>query len=316
MNKLIVIQTENKLKAVFLENDVVNPLSIDGNAEVSYSTDNADAVFSRLQHAVVGTFNLESLDGADISIILVSCGADTNITNKLYKVFLTVKESNVIYAEHILPYILLGAGKLKKQGNQSVQILDTYYHLEYHEQKLSCVQCEKQDEIFTVLDVIDFAQLLDFDINRIGPDEVLSKQIVELQKQLQNKNEKISEFSRQVEKNKSSLKKAKHDGMVDIIKFFKEYIIFDKYYYLDDAANNPDILQAFIDAGVDIDEKDKDGNTALMRAVKNNNYQAVKILIQNGANPRKKNNDYASALSLAGDDKKMVNIFEDAEAQR
>jgi len=66
-----------------------------------------------------------------------------------------------------------------------------------------------------------------------------------------------------------------------------------------------DILKIIIETGANINEKDKNGNTALMLAVTNNNLTNIirllfiKLLIDNGANLDEKNDEGKTAIILA-----------------
>lgn len=307
MNKIIVVQTKTYLQASYLEFDtVVKPLSIDGNKEITYSCETAETSFSRLEQAISETFNLESLDGADISVIVVVCGVESEMVNKLFKHLDTIHQCNMIYVEHVLPYILLGEGYFKKQDDQIVQILDTFYQVKNVGNKVTCSQITKPNKNITTLQADDFVQLYDFDTSSIGADEKLVKQVndlLEQNKKLTDQNlqyvESIDDLKKRSDNNKSTLRNAKFKGMMEMIEFFKQYKFFDDSFFIPDAASEPEVLQAFLNSGVDIDEKDKNGNTALMLAVRNNNYAKVKLLLENGANIWKKNNNKDTALSLA-----------------
>jgi len=73
------------------------------------------------------------------------------------------------------------------------------------------------------------------------------------------------------------------------------------------SFNHLDTLKIIIESGANINEKDKDGNNALMLVIINNNYTIdiklsfIKLLIYNGANLSEKNNDGKTALILASE---------------
>ena len=68
-----------------------------------------------------------------------------------------------------------------------------------------------------------------------------------------------------------------------------------------DLEENTDCVKALIDAGakVDVNAKDKDGNTVLMEAVKDGDMVRVTELIKNGADVNAKNKNGGTALMLA-----------------
>ena len=70
---------------------------------------------------------------------------------------------------------------------------------------------------------------------------------------------------------------------------------------LHEAAKNGDIkaLRWHLEQGVDIDQKDDGGNTALLLAAKNGHLKAVKWLYEKGANIDESNNEGDTALLLA-----------------
>lgn len=64
--------------------------------------------------------------------------------------------------------------------------------------------------------------------------------------------------------------------------------------------NNPEVVKTLINAGSDINAKDKYGDTALIRAVLfNRNSEVVKTLINAGADINAKNNEGKTALDFA-----------------
>jgi len=54
-----------------------------------------------------------------------------------------------------------------------------------------------------------------------------------------------------------------------------------------------------INAGADIDAQNKEGITALMNAVEEDNFEVIKVLLEAGADSNLKNKKGESALSLA-----------------
>lgn len=64
-------------------------------------------------------------------------------------------------------------------------------------------------------------------------------------------------------------------------------------------ADNPEILDLLVKAGADINEKDKDDNTPLMRAAARGLTNNAKYLINAGADLRAVNSHYRSALQIA-----------------
>jgi ankyrin repeat protein len=58
-------------------------------------------------------------------------------------------------------------------------------------------------------------------------------------------------------------------------------------------------IEALIDAGADPDAVDMGGVTPLHRAVRNRCAAAVKVLLERGADPRRKNRNGSTAAQLA-----------------
>ena len=63
--------------------------------------------------------------------------------------------------------------------------------------------------------------------------------------------------------------------------------------------NHPDILQAFLDRGMNIDNKNEHGNTALMFASIDCRVELVKLLLDQNANPDIQDNNGWTALLIA-----------------
>ena len=66
-----------------------------------------------------------------------------------------------------------------------------------------------------------------------------------------------------------------------------------------------------------LNEKDKDGNTALILASSNGNVEVVKYLIDSGANVNIKNNECKTALDLAEENgyEEIAEILKNAGAK-
>ena len=68
-------------------------------------------------------------------------------------------------------------------------------------------------------------------------------------------------------------------------------------------ANNPEILKLIIEAGVDVNARNEDGETALMEIMDESvNLECVKVLLSSGADPNLKDEDGKTALMKALDD--------------
>ena len=68
-------------------------------------------------------------------------------------------------------------------------------------------------------------------------------------------------------------------------------------------ANNPEILKLIIEAGVDVNARNEDGETALMEIMDEPvNLECVKVLLSSGADPNLKDEDGKTALMKALDD--------------
>ena len=72
--------------------------------------------------------------------------------------------------------------------------------------------------------------------------------------------------------------------------------------------NKIDSFTAILEAGVDVNAKDKDGNTALHYAALTGNKKAVTALIKNGADPAIENVRGETSLHLAQENKDAVVI--------
>jgi ankyrin repeat protein len=66
-----------------------------------------------------------------------------------------------------------------------------------------------------------------------------------------------------------------------------------------ETATSVEIIEAILDAGVNINLLTPNGHTALMAAAANNRYDTVKLLLQRGANAQLLDNTNSSALHYA-----------------
>src|SRR5512135_2236528 len=70
--------------------------------------------------------------------------------------------------------------------------------------------------------------------------------------------------------------------------------------FLNEAgAGNKERIELFIKAGMDVNAKDNDGNTALMRASAGDNFEMVRLLINKGADLNARDNAGYTALMFA-----------------
>lgn len=74
------------------------------------------------------------------------------------------------------------------------------------------------------------------------------------------------------------------------------------------------ILGTLINAGIDLDLQDYEGNTALIWAIRWRNLDALRLLLSSGANPRLKNDAGQTALQIAdkSGDMEIVQILHTA----
>jgi len=72
--------------------------------------------------------------------------------------------------------------------------------------------------------------------------------------------------------------------------------------------NHPDILQAFLNQGINIDVKDRNGWTALISASQHGHKQIVQLLLNHNADTDLKNNHGDAALDVTDDEdiKEMI----------
>ena len=76
---------------------------------------------------------------------------------------------------------------------------------------------------------------------------------------------------------------------------------------------NPEVLKALLEAGADVNAKNKDGVTPLMPAAGSNpNPEVLKALLEAGADAKAKNNEGKTALDYA----RMNEKLKDTEALR
>jgi ankyrin repeat protein len=67
---------------------------------------------------------------------------------------------------------------------------------------------------------------------------------------------------------------------------------------------NTDTVRELIQEGVDINQRDENGRTALMFAVMNSHYETMKVLLEHGADVQAKSDQGGTALmaaALSGD---------------
>ncbi len=307
MNKIIILLTKKYLQVAFQEDDKWCLLSIDGNKEIAYS-DEKD--FKRVIGAITGIFNLESLEEADVSSMIVVCGAETKIANKLNELLSSATENNMINMQHILPYVLLSKGLLKKDVNQTIRVFDTCYQLDYHEQNLDCFQLEESKAAEIVLEGCDFSSLFSFNSSMVGTDEKIVNQLSELKEQ----NKKIAEQNLQalnlvddLKKQNNNLKSQNdilkteiknlkpdnerlHKNIDDLRKGETTHTEAPQKMYTDSdlvfavRKNNIDEVRRLLKKVTNPDnERDVNGRTALMCAAINNNIEIAEELIRAGA---------------------------------
>lgn len=186
--KLIIIMTKTFISASFLEDGRFVPLSFDGNTKMSYAE---ETNFQGFLTAVLETFNLEKLEDADMSAILVVCGSKSEKANQLNSILSKLKRNSMISVEYVLPYILLSKGELKKEGSQIVSIFDSFYNLELSEKNLlECHLTDEKDDAIS-LNAGDFFPLFFADASKFGADEKLLYEKDEEIKQLKDKIKEI-----------------------------------------------------------------------------------------------------------------------------
>lgn len=192
--KLIITMTRTQISAAFLENGKPMPVSFDGNTKMPYE---GEKDFQKFCMAVSDTFNLENLDGADMSAILVVCGAENEKANELNALLSKLQGNSMIRAEYVLPYILASRGELKKDAGQCVAILDSAYALKNNEKNLlECAEAEKSEENALTLSANDFFPLFFVDASKFGMDE---KIIVQKDKEIAEKNSEIKRLQNERE---------------------------------------------------------------------------------------------------------------------
>lgn len=75
------------------------------------------------------------------------------------------------------------------------------------------------------------------------------------------------------------------------------------------AARAPEILKLLIKRGVDVSQRNHSSETALMIAVKNQCEACVQILMENGANPNRKNSNGINSFELAQNNHKILKLL-------
>lgn len=334
MNKIIILLTKEKIQSVYFDNGEYVPLSIDGNKIISYS-DEKD--FKRVVEAVTGTFNLEAIEDADFSFIIVVCGAEPQMANSLNKLLSSTAENNLLYVEHILPYILISKGLLNKNTVYTVKIIDTYYQLKLVGQNFEFVPVEKaySDEI--ILEARDFSALFSFNASYLGEEDNMKKQLVELKRQKEEATAQCSRYVQHIADLKGQADKnieyeveigAFKNQIADLKKQIKdlqaqnellkkdkghnsynsntrinnspqEELYSDFFYYVKkDDINNAELC---INAGINpnVREHDYGGRTALMIAAKEDYIMMAEMLIRRGADVTLRDTDGFLAFNYA-----------------
>ena len=154
MYNILVFISKSFLQALYLKGETISPISIDGNKKIKYSTEND---FYRLISAIKDTFNVDELSQADLSVVIVDCGAESKNVECLYKEFLSIREHSVIKAEIIIPYVIQDS-KLTNEDVIIFSILDEYFSITTKDNRCICSHAEKANNAIP-LDVESFSIL-------------------------------------------------------------------------------------------------------------------------------------------------------------
>ncbi len=76
------------------------------------------------------------------------------------------------------------------------------------------------------------------------------------------------------------------------------------------AQSSTRILELFLKNDIDLSKRNKQTLTALMLAIKSKNYQSAKILLEAGANPKRRNEQGQNSFDLAKEQPKLLKLLE------
>ena len=175
--KILVLLSSTQAQAASVyDNGNTKPISINGNVSMSYA---AASDMEKFVAHIKGNYNIDDFSDDNFFVVIVNCGASTETLKALYGLLDGTKDTTLINASYILPFVSGRKEPFKIGDERTVRIFDAEYQLCVCPD--SSIVCEKtQDgsasENSQILAAADFTFLFFSNAEYL---EVLEKETVE-----------------------------------------------------------------------------------------------------------------------------------------